>query len=99
MSSKNVVITAPSGDQFLVPEGTLPEEAHKGIPLAVDLSFLSNGVYLEKALRDALARRGLNNAEDFEQPGAYDKTADALREVIKVKANEIVDTIRTVNHE
>lgn len=92
--SSNVVVKHEDGQLYLVPEGTPPDEADKGIPLAVDLSFTPSLVKWE-LFRDLLAQRGLVVPEDFNRPGAYDRTADALRAFIKITANEIVDHIRS----
>lgn len=90
----NVRRLAHDGQYYLVPDNTPEDEITKGVPLSVDLSFLDFPVQLEQELRAALRKRGLVEPVDFEKPGNYQKTADALRDVLKVKANEIVDRIR-----
>lgn len=94
----NVVMVASDGQEYIVPEGTPQSEVHKGIPVAVDLSFLNFPVEWELRFKSELKKRKLISPEDFEKPGAYKEVADALRALLKVSANDIVDSIRRTNN-
>lgn len=90
----NIARRGNDGLLYLVPKDTPEDQIMEGVPLNVDLSFLNFPVQLEQTLRIELQKRGFVYPADFEKPGAYKHMADALREMFKVTANQVVDQIR-----
>jgi len=90
------VINNSKGLKVMIPDDVPDSEADKGIPVGIHLSSLLTD-YPEpfaNELQNEMERRGFTKKEDYDKPGAYKQMSDALRRVLKVTANNIVDKIR-----
>lgn len=97
MAKKNVVLdyTDPETGKMTkvqVPEGTPLSEAHKGVPVSVDLSELYPEPFASK-LHEALWAHGLITPEDFKVPGVHSLVRQALQDILRMDANSIVDHV------
>lgn len=85
-----------SGIRVILPDDVPDSEADKGIPIGVHLAALN--IDLPEAflnqLQIEIEKRGMYKKEDYHKPGAYKVVTDALRQMLKVTANSIVDTVR-----
>lgn len=90
------VVKNSHGLKVMLPDDVPDTEADKGIPVGIHLSSL--GIDLPDAilndLQAELERRGLTRKEDYDKPGAYRIMGEALKRVLKVTANHIVDKVR-----
>lgn len=97
MARKNVVMTYTDPEtgkkmKVQVPEGTPLSEAHKGVPVSIDLSDLYPEPFASK-LHEALWAMGLITPEDFKVAGVHSLVRQAVQSILRMDANSIVDHV------